>query len=308
MTIQKSVSPLLKLLVFDKDNSDPKVYEAIKYFVDTDGNIAKDQAPTAFLSPAERSLLTSQMPYSFRERYKVLLFIHVENGIRGKRLNLLYSYLYQVAHKLQISDKQWNDEHEDFLRRSELEKYSDGKAVLEMIGRKVSKSIVRINEQYLAGENEMLSVKNDKWRLEKSEADFDSTQFIPSLLQGSKKVLLYKTLAELDDELHFSDEFSLPDQIGAMTSVEKKYIYGVIISLGTNIGHHELSRSSELSEKTLRDLDMKRFSIEKLEKVLKIIVKRIHSLDLPTIYDDEQDIIHSSSDGRKIVVAVDSLF
>ena len=127
------------------------------------------------------------------------------------------------------------------------------------------------------------------------------------LLSISKKIPLYQALAELDKEIKFSQEFCLPDQIGGLTKVEKKYVYGVLISLGTNIGHHELSRSSELNEKTLRDLDMKRFTNDRLNKVIRKISRHIRSIDLPSIYNSEDNEIHSSSDGKKIVVAVDSL-
>lgn len=307
ISIQRSISPLLKLLVIDKENSETKLSEAIGYFIETDGNIQAKNAPTDFLSNSERALLKNETSTSFREKYKVLLFMNFENAVRGKRMNFLHSYLYQPAHKLQISDKQWSDKYEEYLKSSELWEMRDGKAVLEKIGKKTSESIVRVNQQIQDEQNPYITIHGEDWKLEDYDSEFDTTQYIPSLLKGSKKVLLYKTLAALDEELRFSEEFMLPDQIGGMTTIEKKYIYGVLISLGTNIGHLELARASELSEKTLRDIDMKRFTKEKLDKVNKLIVKRIQSLDLTSIYEDELDVIHSSSDGKKIVVAVDSL-
>lgn len=73
------------------------------------------------------------------------------------------------------------------------------------------------------------------------------------------------------------------------------------------MGHHELARASDLNEKALRDMDATRFTKKKLENVIKIIVKRIQNIDLAAVYEEEKDEIHSSSDGKKIVVAVDSL-
>lgn len=209
--------------------------------------------------------------------------------------------------KLQISDKQWSEKYEEYLKVAGLWDYRDGKSVLTSVGKKTSEIIVRVNNQIEAKENPYLSLSGGKWKLEEYEAEFDTTKYIPSLLKGAKKTLLYKALAELDEEIHFSDEFMLPDQIGGMTKLEKKYIYGVIFSLGTNIGHLELSRASDLEEKTLRDIDMKRFTKEKLERVTKKIVQRIQTLDLSKMYEEDENIIHSSSDGKKIVVAVDSL-
>lgn len=98
--IQRSVSPLLKLLLIDTDNSESKISKAIQYYIQTDGNVLEKDAPTEFLSPKERILLKTEITTSFREKYKVLLFLHFENAVRGKRLNFLHSYVFQPAHKL----------------------------------------------------------------------------------------------------------------------------------------------------------------------------------------------------------------
>lgn len=305
--MQRAVSPILKLLVIDTKNSDPKLTQAYQYFIDSNGDTKEPDAPLDFLSNAEKQLLQTQKGASFGSKYKVLLFLHIERAIRGKRLNFLYSYAYQPAHKLQIADKTWKERYEEYLRTSGLWDFRDGQKVLADVGKKTSEALVRTNQNIIANKNSYVTAENGQWKMEDYEADFDTTQYIPSLLSDSKKVLLYKALAELDDEIHFSDEFMIPSQIGAMTQIEKKYIYGVLISLGTNIGHRDLARASSLDEKALRDIDTKRFTRAKLDKVISIITKKIHSIDISKIYEDEENVIHSSSDGKKIVVAVDSL-
>ena len=305
--IQRAITPLVKLLIVDTENSDNKISNAIQYFIETDGNVKQNDAPIDFLNTTELNLLTGQKSFSFSEKYKALLFWHIEKAVRGKRLNFLYSHIYQPAHKLQISDTLWTEKYEELLKAAELWEFRDGEQVLKSTGKKTTEIILKVNKQIENGENPYVTVKNGEWNLQGYDAEFDTTQYIPSLLKGSKKILLYKALAELDEEIQFSDEFMLPDQAGALTKLEKKYIYGVLISLGTNIGHLNLAQASSLEEKMLRDIDTKRFTVEKLRKVNRAIVKQIQSLDLTKIYEEEEDLIHSSSDGKKIVVAVDSL-
>ena len=78
------------------------------------------------------------------------------------------------------------------------------------------------------------------------------------------------------------------------------------MSLGTNIGHHQMAKACNgITLKQLRDIESNRFSVSNLKGVNEKIVKLIQSLTLPGIYSDEEGRLHTSSDGRKMVVAVD---
>lgn len=80
------------------------------------------------------------------------------------------------------------------------------------------------------------------------------------------------------------------------------------MSLGTNLGHVELARAARgLSEKQLRDTEKLWFTEQSLERVNQAIVRFIQSLPLPTIYNTVRNELHTSSDGKKVVVAVNSL-
>lgn len=307
ISIQRALTPFISLLKADKDNSDETLVIAIEFLQGSVDKIDELNAPTGFLSNAEKQVLRDDSILTFTSRYKALLYWKIALAVRSKKLCFFDSFAYQPAHKLIISDEKWKKEYDRLIKASDLTDFVNKYSVMERICNSINLNIQSVNKDVIAGKNEHIKLLKDNWKLDPVEANFDASQYIPSLLSTSKKIPLYQALAELDKEIKFSQEFCLPNQIGGLTKVEKKYVYGVLISLGTNIGHHELSRSSELNEKALRDLDMKRFTNDRLIKVIRKISQHIRSIDLPSIYNSEDDEIHSSSDGKKIVVAVDSL-
>ena len=89
--LQLRVSEPIKYLTFEQSTSNRLLLSAIDHFVNTDGNIGNNP-PQDFLDTQEKEMC-------FKDRklkaslYKVLLFIHIANGIKSGALNLLYSYL-----------------------------------------------------------------------------------------------------------------------------------------------------------------------------------------------------------------------
>jgi len=80
------------------------------------------------------------------------------------------------------------------------------------------------------------------------------------------------------------------------------------MSLGTNLGHHNMARAARnISEKQLRDTEKIWLSAESIAKANEAIVSFIQSLPLPSILHSNEGELHTSSDGKKVVVAVNSL-
>jgi len=140
-------------------------------------------------------------------------------------------------------------------------------------------------------------------------ADYSQEKFIPKILSGKNEyITLLNILREIDRYSHFTDYFSNRRISGGKFIVSKKLLYATLYSLGTNIGHNGTIKMTEnLTDKQLRDTENIYFSIKSLKNVNKCIIEFIHSLNLPMLYVDKDRVIHTSSDGKKLVVNVDSL-
>ncbi len=287
---------------------EPNEIEAIEYFREDNATIT-DAAPAGFMSSKEKKVVFSENEIPIISKYKVQLFTAIEKAIRRKRLTLKYSYRYRASHTYTISDEQWASRSEEFINAANLRKYADGNALLKKLGKSLTDDYVQVNQKYLAGDNKHLRVDDHGvWHLKEPEPNFDTTKYIPQLLSESKPVLLYELLAEIDSYTDFSEFFSHHRIKHSKKDIEKKLIFATLMSLGSNLGHTDLARaSSGIKEKQLRDTELLWFTQDSLQKANRRIVEFIGELPMPTIYNDRGNMLHTSSDGKKVVVAVNSL-
>lgn len=308
LSLQKSLSSLAKAIVFDADNSNPLILEAIHYFKDKT-ILINEKTPSDFLNKKDKSLLYKDDGIAKVSKYKLLLFLYIEKAIRNRTLTLKYSYRYKHNRSYLISDNEWDSNKERLMEAAGLLKYKNGSKILDDLGKKLTETYEQVNRKYLEGGNTFLTVKRDgKWKLKKSPKDFDSSKYIPQILSNSKFKLLYELLAEINFYTNFTDNFKHLSNKNTAKEPDQKLIYAAIMSLGTNIGHTNLSKATKgITLKNLRDVDRLWLSTKNVLKANENIVKLIQSLNLPTIFNDKNDEIHTSSDGKKVVVAVKSL-
>lgn len=113
---------------------------------------------------------------------------------------------------------------------------------------------------------------------------------------------------EIDRHTQFSQCFRNRLPLAGKSDVDIRLLFATILSLGTNLGHTELARASKVfSEKALKDTENTWVSIANLQRANDCLVKTIQSLSLPTIFNENNGRLHSRSDGKKVVVNVNSL-
>jgi len=307
-SLQKSLSPFVRTLLFDNTNSNKKLLDAISYFSDSKGSL-DDSAPTGFLSKNDFDVVFSDTDKPTISKYKILLFSYIEQAIRSRTLTLEYSYRYRTHKSYMISDEQWQKDKLELIETALLTEYLDGKQVLKTMGLSLTKTYEQVNKNYQDNKNNYLTVgKGDKWHFKKDETKFDSSKHIPNLLSNSKFKPLYELLSEVDSYINFSEKFTHSSNKNTNSEKDKKLIYATLMSLGTNLGHSNMAKASKsITNKQLRDTDKFWFSGKNVDNANRAIVEFIQSLPLPTIFNDQDGNIHTSNDGKKIIVAVNSL-
>jgi len=307
-SLQKSLSPFIQVLEFDKANSDSALIKAIEFF-SNEGKVIDENTPIDFLSKDELKMLEAEDNVPRISRYKVLLFSHIETGLRNRSLTLKHSYRYRANITYMIPDSEWKQKKDELLTAARLLEYKDGKSVLNTMGKTLTETYNRVNDNYINKVNKHLNIDEDgNWKLKKSEAQFDASKYIPNLLNNSKFKLLYELLTEIDIYTNFSDKFTHSSVRKAKSSVDKRLIYATLMSLGTNLGHGNMAKATkDISNRDLRETDKLWFDAKNVEEANRSIVNVIQSLPLPTLFNDKEGEIHTSNDGKKIVVAVNSL-
>lgn len=296
----KKLSPIIKSLTFDKESSDSDLIEAIEYFKANDFKNT-ESLPLSFLKENDKAALQEESEISSISRWKILLFSNVLFGVRDKKLILKYSYKFRMDYSYLIPILEFERNFDYFLRKANLDKFKDGKKILNEIGRNLNKQYFHINDLANKNEIEGLQKRAFGWILKNLEADYDSSKYIPNLLNNDKSVTLYELLAEVDKYTSFSSQLKNSSQNKELTSAKTKRIYAALMSLGTNLGHHNMSKAAKnIPEKQLRDIEKQWLSPDSRSKANEAIVAFIKTLPLPKIFHNNSDQLYTSSDGKKL--------
>src|SRR6185436_9665232 len=88
--LQNRVADILKVILFNEENSDKLLLTAPDYYRNKNGEITAN-APQNFLTNDEKKAIASETGTFRTSLYKILLFIHVADGIKSGKLNLKHS-------------------------------------------------------------------------------------------------------------------------------------------------------------------------------------------------------------------------
>ena len=92
------------------------------------------------------------------------------------------------------------------------------------------------------------------------------------------------------------------------TRPSKKVLFAGIIGFGCDIGHRKLAQiSKQIDEGDLDQAVNWHFSLQNVQGANDRILQFLSRMSLPNIHRRETDVLHTSSDGQKFEVAVDSL-
>lgn len=92
------------------------------------------------------------------------------------------------------------------------------------------------------------------------------------------------------------------------TKPPKKVFFAGIMGYGCDIGHRKLAQiSTQIDENELDTVVNWYFSLQNVQGGNDRILQTMDRMNLPNIYRRDDDVLHTSSDGQKFEVAVDSL-
>lgn len=306
---QKSLGPLVKSIEFDESRSDKKLIEAIEFYKSASVTI-NEKTPFGHLSATEKELILEPGDVPNISRYKAMLFVAIERGIKNRTLTLEHSYRYRHTRSYFIAKHLWEANKAEYIAAAGLQKYENVTALLKEIGSKLTLQYEELDHKITNKLcSDILLRRDGSWRIEKQEASFDSSRFIPELLRHEKTKSLVQVLSVAEQFIPtLSDCFRHQSIRNRKPEIDKQLLFASIISLGTNLGHTNMSKASQdVTSKQLRDTEKLWLSNENLTKANTEVVKAIQALPLPTVYAESSGKVHSSSDGQKVVVAVNSL-
>jgi TnpA family transposase len=307
LKLQRRVSPVIKVLVFERSSKATELLEAIDHFKNSDGNIGNNP-PTDFLTSPDLSAVKTVEGFSI-SLYKCLLFIHTAKAIKAGHLNLAHSYRFRAIQDYLIDKDYWDKNKESILSHNGLLEYADGKAYLSTLKTELDKKYESVNNRFSKGKNPYLLIKDGRVsRVTTPKTDFEEKSFISSTLSEGGYIPILQLLKEVNQASNFTDCFKHLSPKNVKMKPREEMLMAGLIGKGCNIGLGKLASISEgISEHRLQNTVNWFFSIDNIRSANRKIVDAIHQLALANNYLHNADVIHSSSDGRKVNVAVDCL-
>ncbi len=303
----RSLSQTLQLLVFDKVNSSAYIMEAISYYQSKKGKVGEN-APTQFLTAKEKKAVFSEGHIN-KKLYKVFLYIHIAECIKSGKLSLNYSFEYRDINDYMISVAQFEQEKGSILRTTNLLKYKNCQQHLDYLKEKLEDTYIKVNERFSAGHNGYLFMRpSGKFHVKTPAINHEQSKYISTLLSSDDEISIIHILMEMDRICDYTSSFKHHSNSKVIKEAKEKVIVAGIMGLGCNIGTHKMAKKSHgIQNKILLDTVNWRFSKQNLQAANKKIVDKIESIDLPNIFKIDENHLLTSSDGKKITVAVDSL-
>jgi TnpA family transposase len=308
LKLQHRVADIVKQVQFSPDCSWPALAKAVLHYQKKEGSIDKT-APVDFLPFEHQTALTSQDGTFRVSLYKAQLFIAIADAIRSGALNLSHSDKYRSLEEYLIPKSDWEASRADYLQRSQLEDFKDCKTALNKLDEALHLRYQEANANLKAGKNPNLKIRADG-TFHVSTPRIEETESLPLgvFFPERKYIPLLEVLSTVAKATKFLDEFEHWQVKYQRAKPPQKAFFAGIIGYGCDIGHRKLAQiSKKIDENELETVVNWYFSLQNVQGANDRILQMMDRMNLPNVYRRDDDILHTSSDGQKFEVAVDSL-
>lgn len=308
LKLQNRVSDIVRHVCFNTTQTPPEVAEALQHFQHKMGEI-EGNAPLAFLSAREQKMLFDEKGKFRVSLYKALLFVKIADCLKAGTLNLRQSHKYRPLDDYLLPAEVWHREREELLQRAELTPLAEAKLTLGELAGQLDRQYHHTNSRWLSGDNQLLKMHADGafHLVTPKEEESESSPLLP-FFPERQYVSLVEVLSTVHRATRFLDEFEHWQlKYRRERPPERTFLAG-IIGLGCDIGLGKIARvSKHLNESELETTINWYFSLPNVQAANDRILRVLDRLDLPNVYRRDADRLHTSSDGQKFEVAVESL-
>lgn len=305
LSLQKRLSPIIKNLDFNAQNSKASLLDAIHYFRDIDG----PNPPKDFPEPAQLRHLFDDKEKIRPSLYKALLFAHIADAIKSGEINLAHSYRYLSIDEYLIDKKLWKKNRKDYLDRAELTQYRSASKTIEPLKKKLDERYHAVNASINSGENPHITFnKSDEVIVDTPKVEKIETIKISALLKQENFTSILDVLTLIDQMTNFSECLQHYRVIQQIKRPDSIVFYAGLMGKGCNIGLGKLASVSKgVNGNTLETVVNWYFSNDQLLAANNRIIRFINKLALPNMMRRTLGLLHTSSDGQKRNVDFDSI-
>jgi len=239
----------------------------------------------------------------------VLLFGKIAEAIRAGILNLEHSYKYRTLEDYLIARSAWDDEKNTLIEHAGLQDARNCPKVLTELQGRLEQYYQLTNGRILDGSNEFVSVKSDgAYSVQTPPLAEKVASGLSEYFPETKFISLLEILSTINQVTDFLSEFKRSKLKYNLARPSERSFFAGLLGLGCGIVIKRIAQISNLiDESELERAVNWHFSFENVEAANDRILAFMDKLELPSLYLQDSEWRHTSSDGQKVEVAVPSL-
>ena len=304
------VADIARELSIDEEATVAPLQAALRHFQEHGGHPQRN-APVDFLAPREQAALVDDAGKFQPALYKMFLFAHLAAGLKAGQVNLRYSHRYRSLDDYLLPPREWAERRAELLQEAGLDDWVDAGETLARLSVRLDEQHRETNRRLREEANQLLKMRPDgSFHVTTPKQGEEGVAAAPlsRLFPERRYVSLLEVLHTVQQAAGFLDEFAHWQQTHHKSRPTEKTFYAGIIGYGCDIGPHKIAYiSREISEHELDNTVHWYFSVPALHAAKDRILALLERLELPRHYRRESDRRHTSSDGQKFEIAVESL-
>ena len=306
LRLQNRLSPILRMLTFEPNERASRLIAAIEHFKAHDGTITS-RAPMGFLSGDDCAVLIRDDGTFRTSLYKVFLFQNVTAAIKSGDLNITRSYKYRPMDSYLIDADRWGREKAHLLERAGLADFADPAPVLAKLDEVLHAQYRATNGN--AADNPYLKVRADGvFHVATPAAGGIEADPLGDLFPQRHDVPLAQVLETINGHCGMLAALEHWQQTHIRQAASRPALLAGIMGLGCSIGVRKMARiSSRVTESELEHAVNWRFSLDNLRAANDAVVDAMDKMELPNLYRQDANALHTASDGQKFEVRGESL-
>lgn len=261
--------------------------------------------PMVWIPDSMRPYLYSQEKTFQADRYEFLLYRRLSHGLESGSISCRNSLRFRRLEDDLLSDERWQDK-DALIAQTGLTLLSMPiKDHLAALREQLETRIVQVNERIASGENKEIQIKDQgRWTLPYSR---DSESVNHAFFDGVQQVELYTVMNFVNQQCGFMNGFEPVLARYTKQSADVRQICACLIAWGTNMGLRRMASISDIDFHTLSTTSDNFIRLETLRQANDLISNAIAELPIFHVYDIQEGIVHSSSDGQKFETLIHTL-
>ena len=305
-TLQRRLGEILRTVAYE-GAADSPLAQALTQYRARDGQVSP-QPPTAFLKAAERAALAqAESPVSL---YKALLAGHVADYLKAGKLNLAHSLRYRPFDTYLLEATTWERQRAELLAQTDLVHLREPGPWLAEWQAKLATAFTRTCERLDAGTNPgVRPCANGRPRFltPARPAEPDAPAARP-LFPGPGLISLHEVLHTVNQQCHFTDCLTHWSPRNRPPRPAERVFFAGLMAYGCNLGLTRMAHATKhVALATLENTTNWYFSLDNLRRANDAVITLTGKLPVSRLFKRHPEAVHTSSDGQKYYVAVDSI-